>query len=60
MKKGDDEQYQNLMGELITRYRNDLDGQKDVDKADQLDRVTEEVKELKRLLKTFTKAKETA
>ena len=48
------------MGELITRYRNDLDGQKDVDKADQLDRVTEEVKELKRLLKTFTKAKETA
>ena len=56
----EDGPYQKLIRDLITRYKNDIDGKEDVDIAGQLDRVTEEVKELKRLLKTLTKEKETA
>ena len=53
----EDGPYQKLLRDLITRYKNDIDGKEDVDIAGQLDRVTEEVKELKELLETITKAK---
>ena len=56
----EDDPYQNLIRDLITRYKNEIVGKEDVDIAGQLDRVTEEVKELKRLLKILTKEKETA
>ena len=56
----EDGPYQKLIRDLITRYKNDIDGKEDVDIAGQLVRVTEEVKELKELLKTITKANETA
>ena len=49
-KEGDDDPYQNLMTDLITRYKNDLEGLKEVDMAEQFERVTREVKELKKLL----------
>ena len=49
-KEGDDDPYQNLMTDLITRYKNDLEGQKEVDMAEQFERVTREVKDLKKLL----------
>ena len=55
-----DDPYKKLIGDLITRYKNEIVVKEDVDIAGQLDRVTEEVKELKRLLKTITKEKETA